>query len=598
MLKKFLLNTLSSFVGTWIAILLLGVVVVLTVVGLVGSFAINNAGEVEQVKKGSVLRIKLDGPIEETETPAEPDLGMVMSGDMSMPQTLAVRTEAIREGARNKYIAALYLECGALQASPATLSALRHEIEEFRKSGKQVYAYGDSYGLGSYFVASVADRIYLNPDGEMAIRGLGSMTPYMKGLFDKLGITFQVVKVGTFKSAVEPYILDSMSEPARAQLDTLFGTMWDYMTERIAASRKGKGVTPARINALVSDSLIAVAPAELARTSGLVDSLVYGREIKSRLASLTGKTVEKLNIVGPSTLVKQTPWTDAYSSKNQIAVLYATGEIQDGASTGINFEKLVPVIVKLAEDENVKGLVLRVNSPGGSVFGSSQIGEALDYFQKKGKPLAVSMGDYAASGGYWISACADRIFADPLTVTGSIGIFGIIPDISGTLDKIGVSPQYVSTNPKADFPSLARKMTPEQTAALQASVNLGYERFTKRVAKGRHMKLDAVKRIAEGRVWSAMTARKIGLVDSLAYLQNAIEWTAAKAGVSGKYDVAAYPQVEPNIWNMLRASGSSLSGMVKVMLDRDPASIAGRYAEKVLRRDKLQARMPEFRIFY
>lgn len=595
MLKKFILNTLSSFVGTWIAIICLVVAAIITIAAIVGNMAMSSSGDVEQVKKGSILKIELSGSIEERESNSQPNISMIMNGDISMPQTLEQLTAALKEAADNKNIVALYLECGELLASPATLNALRHEIIEFKKSGKKIYAYGDSYSLGSYFVASVADRIYLNPYGEMSIKGLGSISPYFKGLLDKLGVQMQVVKVGTFKSAVEPYILDNMSDPARAQLDTLFGDMWNYISDQIADSRKD--VSVAKFNALVNDSLIAVAPAEVAQKAGLVDSLIYGREIKSRLAILAGKPVEKLSLISPSTLVSQLPWATNYSSKNRIAVLYACGDIEDGASSGINFETLVPEIVKLADDEDIKGMVLRVNSPGGSVFGSSQIGEALDYFRSKGKPLAVSMGDYAASGGYWISACADRIFADPLTITGSIGIFGMIPEVSGALNKIGVNPQIVSTNPQANFPLIVQPMTEQQRIAMQANVNRGYEQFTGRVAKGRHMKIEAVKRIAEGRVWSAMTAQKIGLVDTLAYLQNAIEWTANKAKVAAKYDVAAYPESERNIWTVLRSSGYSVSKAVKSVIEKDPSAIATQYAEKLLRRSNLQARMPEVYIY-
>lgn len=597
MLKKFFLNILSSFVGTWIAIALLGAVVVLTIIGLVGTIAINSSGEVETVKKGSVLRISLNGPIEECATEVEPNFNMLLKGDMKAPQTLDVLVEALREGARNKNIEALYLECGDLSASAATLDALRHEIIEFKKSGKKVYAYGDSFGTGSYFVASVADRIYLNPFGALDLHGLGSTSLYMKDLFDKFGITFQVVKVGTFKSAVEPYIMQDMSEPARAQLDTLFGAMWNYITENISEARKKKNLTPARINTLVSDTLLFAAPVDVYVREGLVDSLIYGREMKARLAALVGKDVEKLNIVSPSALVNQTPWTDSYSSKNQIAVLYASGDIEDGASTGINFEKLVPVINELAENENVKGLVLRVNSPGGSVFGSSQIGEALDYFQSKGKPLAVSMGDYAASGGYWISCHADKIFADPLTITGSIGIFGLIPDVSGAMNKLGVNAVTVATNPEALFPSILKPMTEKQRAAMQANVERGYDQFVSRVATGRKMSQARVRAIAEGRVWNAMTAKKIGLVDSLSYLQNAVEWTASKAGITAKYDIAAYPKAQPTFWKLLMESGGSVSGVMKQMAKPSMAEITEKYVRSILSRDRIQARMPEFKVY-
>ena len=233
-----------------------------------------------------------------------------------------------------------------------------------RVIGKKIYAYGDALFTGSYFVASEADRIYLNPAGELSMRGLGSTSLYFKNLLDKLGVTFQVVKVGSFKSAVEPYIMDEMSQPARAQLDTMFNNMWGFIREKISESRKG--VTPALIDSLVSLRNITFAPASLAVESGLVDSLLYGREINDRLAQLVGVEKEKLNKVSPSILLGQTPWASSYTSKNQVAVLYACGDIADGNDKQINFEKLVPVIVRLAENENVKGMVLRVNSPGGA----------------------------------------------------------------------------------------------------------------------------------------------------------------------------------------------------------------------------------------
>ena len=294
--------------------------------------------------------------------------------------------------------------------------------------------------------------------------------------------------------------------------------------------------------------------------------------MNKRLSEISGREADKLNFVSPRTLVSKTPWSTAYNSKNQIAVLYACGEIADGNDNQINYEQLVPVIVRLADDEKVKGLVLRVNSPGGSVYGSTQIGEALDYFQSKGKPLAVSMGDYAASGGYWISANADKIFADPLTITGSIGIFGLLPNFKGTLDKLGVNVATVSTNPA------------------------GYDDFTSRVAKGRKMKKEQVLRIAEGRVWAAPTALRIGLVDSLAYLGNAIEWTASKAGVSDNYDVAAYPRVEPTIWNMIQLGSMSMADLKHAVDARDEEKLKIYLLRRILSRKPVQARMPEFKI--
>ena len=254
------------------------------------------------------------------------------------------------------------------------------------------------------------------------------------------------------------------------------------------------------------------------------------------------------------------------------------------------------MIVRLADDEKVKGLVLRVNSPGGSVYGSTQIGEALDYFQSKGKPLAVSMGDYAASGGYWISANADKIFADPLTITGSIGIFGLLPNFKGTLDKLGVNVATVSTNPAAAFPSGFKPLDERQLAVMQKYVDQGYDDFTSRVAKGRKMKKEQVLRIAEGRVWAAPTALRIGLVDSLAYLGNAIEWTASKAGVSDNYDVAAYPRVEPTIWNIIQLGSMSMADLKHAVDARDEEKLKIYLLRRILSRKPVQARMPEFKI--
>ncbi len=350
MLKKFFMNALSSFVGAWVAILLLGAVVTIVVLGIAGSMV--TGSETVSVKSRSVLELKLEGAIMERETADAPNPMQLMQGDFEQPQSLDAIVEALKIAAENKNIAALYLNCGAVSASPATLNAIREALLEFKKSGKKIYAYGDALFTGSYFVASEADRIYLNPAGELSMRGLGSTSLYFKNLLDKLGVTFQVVKVGSFKSAVEPYIMDEMSQPARAQLDTMFNNMWGFIREKISESRKG--VTPALIDSLVSLRNITFAPASLAVESGLVDSLLYGREINDRLAQLVGVEKEKLNKVSPSILLGQTPWASSYTSKNQVAVLYACGDIADGNDKQINFEKLVPVIVRLAENENVK----------------------------------------------------------------------------------------------------------------------------------------------------------------------------------------------------------------------------------------------------
>lgn len=594
MLKRFFLNVLSSFVGTWLAIGLAAVAAVLIVVAIMASVATDSM-ESGTIKSRSILVVDLNGPIEEREMPMEPDLATLMQGKLEKPQTLDVIVQAIREASKNDDIALVYLKCGNVMASPATLNVIREELAAFKKSGKRVYAYGNGLTQGAYFVASVADKIYMNPAGELSLQGLNSTNLYMKGLFDKLGVEFQVIKVGTYKSAVEPYILTDMSEPARAQLDTLLNGMWGYIEEKICESRKGLKVSD--IDSLVSRKHIAFSPASDVVKAGLVDSLIYERSLNDIFASLTERDKDDLNFVTTSTLAATSPWAAEYSDNNQIAVVYACGEIADGNDNAINFEKLVPQIVNLADDDNVKGMVLRVNSPGGSVFGSTQIGEALDYFQSKGKPLAVSMGDYAASGGYWISAKADRIFADPLTITGSIGIFGLLPNVKGTLDNIGVNVATVSTNPGADFPSLFTPLTEEQMAVAQKYIEKGYQDFTTRVAEGRNLKLETVLSIAEGRVWSAPMALKLGLVDQLGDMDSAIDWVAKKCNIDNNYSLAAYPEVQPNFWSLIQMNGMSLEEL-KASLDMNQPNVIEKYVvTKILLRKPMQAKMPEFKIY-
>ena len=601
MLKRFLLNILSSFVGFWLAITLFVIASILLMVGMMGSMATSLASSstTEVVKSRSILKLDLNGAIEEYQKPSEPDLSTLMSGGISAPLYLDVIINAIDEAEDNDDILAIYLKCGSISASPATLNAIRSKLLDFKKETngkKKIIAYADSYSQGGYYIASVADEIYLNPAGELTLKGLASSGYYMKGLFDKIGLQFQVVKVGTYKSAVEPYILNEMSEPARAQLDTLFSGMWQYIRKGIADCRKE--VTAEGIDSLINRDYISFSGSEAAKKAGLVDNLSYERGVIEKLSNIAGCEVKKLNFVGPATVAALSPWADDYNSKKRVAVLFAVGEIADGNDNQINFEKLVPVIQELAEDDNVKALVLRVNSPGGSVFGSDLIGEALDYFKSKGKPFVVSMGDYAASGGYWISAHADMIFADPLTITGSIGIFGLLPNFKGTLDMLGLNINTVATNPNALFPNGYAPLTDEQLAVMQKYVETGYDRFVSRVADGRKMKKEDVLRIAEGRVWGAQTALKIGLVDKLGSLTDAVDYAAAQAKLGDDYDLAAYPKLESTVWDMIMVNGTSMSDLCKQLNARDETTIKSYLLYRILNRYPIQARMPEYKVVF
>ena len=595
MLKKFFLNFLSSFVGAWVALVLFCVVAVMVVIGLIGKAGISAASSSGNVKKHSVMVLDLKGEVIERETPTDIDYIGLVQGDVKSPQTLTGLIDAIRSAKDNKDVDMIYIKCGGLSAGSATLHALRAELSDFRESGKKIYAYADAMGNADYYVATVADSLFMNPDGMLALTGLTASTMYFKDLLDKIGINVQVAKVGTYKSAVEPYISNEMSEPARAQLDTLLGNIWNVLLSEMAVSRKVKSSV---IDKMVSDDYLFLQRGEEMVGKKLIDKAVYEHTMDARIAKAVGVDKEKLNFVGPEVVGNSEVEQALNASGERIAVLYAVGEIMEGTKSGINCEVLVPVITELADDDDVKGMVLRVNSPGGSVFGSEQIADALAYFQKKGKPLAVSMGDYAASGGYWISCHADRIFADPATITGSIGIFGLFPNAAGLMNKIGVSPQFVATNPKADFPSLFKAMDEEQMSAMQKFITKGYDRFIERVATGRKMKPEAVRRIAEGRVWDGMKAKQLGLVDDLGDLEAVVEWVRGKCKKGDKLKVASYPSVEAGFWDMVKISMQSelQTMLIKEAVKYAPDAAYADQVSKLLRRRHEQALMPQYDI--
>ncbi|MDE6247315.1 MAG: signal peptide peptidase SppA [Muribaculaceae bacterium] len=595
MLKKFFLNFLSSFVGAWVALGLFCLVAVLVVIGLIGKAGMSAASTAESVKKHSVLVLELNGEIDERETPADVDYMSLMQGELNTPQTLTSLISAIREAKDNKDVKMIYLKCGGLSAGTATLHSLREELSKFRESGKKIYAYSDMMGNGDYYISSVADSLFINPEGMVSLTGLTATSMYFKDLLDKVGIQVQIAKVGTYKSAVEPFISNEMSQPARAQLDTLLNNVWGVMLGDMAKSRRLK--VPA-LNKMVSDDYLSLKDGNDAVKLKLADKAVFERTMDQRIADALGVEKEKVNFISPSTLSSMVEAKQALKTGDNIAVLYAVGEIREGTKNGINCEVLVPVITELADDDDVKGMVLRVNSPGGSVFGSEQIAEALAYFQKKGKPLAVSMGDYAASGGYWISCHADRIFADATTITGSIGIYGMFPNASQLADKLGIHIQEVSTNPQASFPGLFKKMDESQMAQVQSYIEKGYERFINRVATGRKMKPSEVRVIAEGRVWDGKKALSLGLVDELGDLDQAIDWVRGKCEKGDKLNITTYPKVESSFWDVVKLSMQSevnitlIKEAMKLTPDAEMATEVG----NILRRKNEQAMMPGYKV--
>ena len=596
MMKKFILIVCGSFVGAFLAFLFFMFAAMMMSIGIMGSMSMGSKKSVS-VSKHSILKLDLGTSIEERGGEEAIDMMSLMQGQ-GLPSSLGLNTlvSAIENAAKDDKVDGIYIECNGVSAAPATLEKVHKALKEFKKSGKWIAAYGhEGINQADYYLASVADSIYLNPVGSVDLHGLGGMTPYMKKLLDKVGVEMQIVRVGTFKSAVEPYMLDDMSEANRLQTEHYLGIIWNEMRDCIAKDRK---LESAALNTLC-DSVVVTFKADRLLKEKLVDKLVYRNQMEDILRART-KVDKKddLNYVSPEDLADD---LEASATGDHIAVVYAVGEIDGSPSMGsteegINSDKLCETILKLKDDDNVKGMVFRVNSPGGSAFGSEQIWKAVMDFKASGKPVAVSMGDYAASGGYYISCCADRIFAERTTITGSIGIFGMIPCASELIEnKLGVHMASVKTNENADMSPIFKKLTPAQKGALQNMINEGYELFTKRCADGRHVTQDSIKQIAEGRVWDGVTAKQIGLVDEFGGIAEAVAWVANKAKLGKDPEIQNYPALEDPFMALLdkymvARYESRLQGEMGLLYDWH------KQLQRILGRDQVLCLMPEVEI--
>lgn len=546
MLKRFFISFLGSLAGILVAGII-GIIFLVAVIAMGAASSGSSAEKKTTVKAGSILKIELSGELVERRTPA--NLMDMVYGEPVAGFSLENAIAALKQAANDDKIAGVYLDCKGASGGLALFQELEQALTEFKKSGKWIYAYGDNYSQGDYYLATTADSVFVNPVGMIDIHGLSGTILYYKDLLDKLGVKVQVVRVGTYKSAVEPFILSDMSEASREQTEAYLNNMWGNFASTIAGNR---GVDLSAVNRW-ADNFAFASDVKTYIKNKVADKALYEHQVKDILAKLTDK--EKPNFVDFGDYISANPVTKKKGAN--IAVLYAIGDITEDGKDGIASSKLVPQILKLAKDKKIDALVMRVNSPGGSAFASEQIWEALRQFKKiSGKPFYVSMGTYAASGGYYISCGADRIFAEPLTITGSIGIFGMVPDVHGLLhDKIGINTATIATN-KGSFPNFYNAMTPELAAAMQNYVNRGYELFTSRCAAGRHVSVDSIKAIAEGRVWDGATALKIGLIDQLGSLQDAIAAVAAKVNESSgesEYYVTTYPKVKMEWWEELIA---------------------------------------------
>ncbi len=551
MLKRFFTVFLGSMAAIWLSILLLIGVVILAVAGFL------TTGSGDPIKKNSVLHICLTGTITDRYEP--PTVQDILMGLTDTPESFDEITEAIRLAAYDNNIKGIYLDLRDATVGFAMRQELRSALDDFKKtSGKWVVAYADNYNAGDYLTATSADEVYINPSGRLDANGMGVTVPFFKNALDKLGVDVQVIKVGTFKSAVEPFIMTQMSDSARMQYDVLLGSIWSGYVDDVVAGRGLPADSTAMFSRMAAMPMSAYSAQQLIDAK-LINATKYAYEVQNLLKKKAGST-DKLLLVSPRKYLASMNSNLAETLKDKsdhIAVVYAVGDIVDTGKDGIVGDKMAPLIAKLADDEHVKGLVLRVNSGGGSAFASEQIWAALEYFKSKGKPFVASMGDVAASGGYYISCGADKIYADPATITGSIGIFGVIPYAKTLLnDKLGINFSVVETNPNAVFPRLDAPLTPDQYNWLNKTVHEGYDLFINRVATGRKMDDAAVRRIAEGRVWAGSTAKEIGLVDTMGGLYDAINDVAKQTGLDAERCVK-YPLITESPLDMLLTIESS-----------------------------------------
>ena len=590
-MKDFLKHTLATIVGV---IATLVIITFITVAGLMGIVSASDSKTVTE--ENSLMKLSLDGKLVERyeSNPLDFVFAQFSGNDDSQTYGLDEILGAIDKARQDSNIRGIYLETGSFDAEPASLEAIRRALTEFKESGKFIVAYADDYEQTLYYVASVADEVIMNPQGSLNLHGLAGQVMLYRDLMDKLGIKMEIFKVGTFKSAVEPYMLNHISDANREQMEAYMGSIWGHIKDQIAASRN---LTAERIDEL-ADNGLAFSPAEETVQCGLVDTLMYKIDVRDHLKQRLGiDKDDDLEMYGVHEMMNS--GTDEKAKGDGIiAVYYASGEIDGSANimsadAGIVSDKVTKDIRSLQEDDDVRAVVLRVNSPGGSAYGSEQIWHALSQL-KTTKPLVVSMGDCAASGGYYISCVADSIVAEPTTITGSIGIFGMMPDLSGLMGKLGVNTDAVQTNQYGDMGDPFRPMTEGEKTMMQRNVENGYDLFLTRCADGRHMTKEQIDKIAQGRVWTGEMAQQLGLVDKLGSLDDAISIAQRMSGVE-QSKVKSYPEPEDDMMSLIAGSGKKLKQRILgSSIEGDAARLYDdiKAMSSVGTMDRLQARMP------
>lgn len=586
-MKDFIKNVLATMVGMFGFFIVMGVIGMMSIIGMIAS---GNAAQ--NVEKNSVFVLNLSGTV--SEQGSENPLGM-FTGDNSLNSGLNDILSSIKKAKANDDIKGIYIEAGALAANYATLQEIRNALADFRKSGKWIVAYGDFYTQGAYYVASVANKVYINPKGIVDWHGIGAQTMFYKDFMAKFGVKWEVVKVGTFKSATETFTEEKMSDANRLQTQTFIDGTWRNVCDAVSKSR---GISVDSLNSY-ADSYLALQATETLVKAKMVDGMMYGDQVKD--------AVKKMMKLDKGDDIQQLTLNDMLNVKggkvegSEIAVYYAEGDIvQDpkaatmfGNNNYIASRKVCKDLEDLMNDDDVKAVVVRINSGGGDAYASEQMWHQMSELRKV-KPVVVSMGDYAASGAYYMSAPASWIVAQPNTLTGSIGIFAVIPDLSGLVTtKLGVRFDEVKTNRNSTFGNLmARPFNAEEKAMLQASVNRGYSLFRQRVADGRRLPVESVEKIAQGRVWLATDALNIKLVDQLGGIDDAVKKAAELAKLKDYY-TSDYPAAASWMDAMLNSMSSS-----GTYLDEQLRQTLGDFYQpftmlrSIDKREAIQARIP------
>lgn len=585
-MKEFFKYTLATVTGLVLFLLIIGVLGVMSLVGAIAS------GEAtKNVSDNTVFVINLEGALDER---AEEDILGKFTGNVSQAIGLDDMLSAIKKAKENENIKGIYIEAGMFSSdSYASLQTMRNALLDFKKSGKWIVAYGDIYTQSTYYIASVADKVFMNPSGQISWHGMAAQPIFFKDLMAKFGVKMQLAKVGTYKSAPEQFTADKMSDANREQISVYINGIWDNVCKEVSASRK---ISVDSLNSY-ADRLIAFDNPVNVVKSKMVDKLIYTNEVKQEIKKLL--KLEDEDVISTIGLADIKNLKSQNNQGEEIAIYYAYGNIVDSKQGGditsqghvIDAQVVCKDIERLMNNEDVKAVVLRVNSGGGSAYASEQIWNSIRLLKEK-KPVVVSMGGMAASGGYYISCNSNWIVAEPTTITGSIGIFGMFPDFSELLtQKLGVKFDEVKTNKNSGIGSLARPINEEEMSYLNAYIDRGYDLFRMRVAEGRKMKIEEVEKVAQGRVWLGQDAFKNKLVDELGGIDKAIKKAASLAKLS-EYHTSAYPgkaDWTEQLFNEI-SSGSYIDGELQATL--------GEYYEPFMmlknmnRQEAIQARMP------